>query len=122
QVLTSQGASAPPIWAAAAGGSETHLTLASNVIDVQAADYFTRNISSNTTFSFTNAPAAPNVASFIVKVASSGSFTVAWPAAVRWPGGADPVQTASGTDIYGFFTVDAGTTYYGVRLSANALP
>lgn len=43
----------------------------------------------------------------IVKVTGAGS-TLTWPAAVKWTGGgADPVQTAAGTDIYTLMQVGA---------------
>jgi len=119
EVLTSAGAGAPPVWAPAGGGSETHLALAGNTIDIQSADYFTSTVTANTTYLFTNPPAAPNVGSFIVNVENTGTFTVTWPASVRWTNGIVPNQTANGRDIYGFFTTDGGTTYYGLRLSAN---
>lgn len=44
-----------------------------------------------------------------------GSRTVNWPANVKWAGGVAPVLTtaAGGLDIFTFYTIDGGATWYG---------
>lgn len=51
----------------------------------------------------------------LIVVQDSTARTIAWPAAVKWPYGAEPeISTASGAiDIFSFFTHDGGTTWYG---------
>ena len=41
--------------------------------------------------------------------------TIVWPGTVKWPNNTVPLRTtdASRTDIWSFFTVDNGTTWYG---------
>ena len=61
------------------------------------------------TLTFT-APAGP--CNLMLKLINGGAYTITWPAAVDWAGGAEPSWTSSGTDIVAFFY--DGTTYYGV--------
>jgi len=99
---------------------ELHTTLASNAIDVQSSDYFSRTVSAATTFTFTNATAAPVTNSFILKLTDGGNFAVTWPGSVDWAGGTAPTLTTNGVDILGFFSVDGGTTWYGMMMSKDA--
>jgi hypothetical protein len=47
---------------------------------------------------------------------SSALATIAWPSSVKWAGGTAPSAPASGAkDVYNFFTLDGGTTYYGFQ-------
>ena len=47
---------------------------------------------------------------------SSSLATITWPSSVKWAGGAAPSAPASGEkDVYNFFTLDGGTTYYGFQ-------
>ena len=47
---------------------------------------------------------------------SSALATIAWPSSVKWAGGTAPSAPASGEkDVYNFFTLDGGTTYYGFQ-------
>jgi len=42
--------------------------------------------------------------------------TIAWPSSVKWAGGTAPSAPANGEkDVYNFFTLDGGTTYYGFQ-------
>jgi hypothetical protein len=57
---------------------------------------------------------------FVLKVHGYTGYTVTWPGSVRWAGGTAPDAPASGgANIYAFWTVDGGTTWYGV-LSSEA--
>jgi hypothetical protein len=68
---------------------------------------------SETTFTFSNPSATGTSCSFTLILTNGGSQTVNWPAAVDWTGGAAPSLTASGVDVLTFFTLDAGTIWYG---------
>jgi hypothetical protein len=47
---------------------------------------------------------------------SSALATIAWPSSVKWAGGTAPSAPANGEkDVYNFFTLDGGTTYYGFQ-------
>jgi len=94
----------------------------SPTIDVTLGSVFTLTTSGTTTFSFANVPSASGTAIGItVELTAGSSHTVNWPSSVDWPGGSAPDAPESGeTDIYVFFTRDAGTTWYGV-LSGDAM-
>ena len=67
------------------------------------------------TFSFSGAPSTGNAGSMTVIV--RGAFTPTWPAAVDWPGGAEPDYTTP--SVYEFLTVDGGTTVLGFQAGAE---
>jgi hypothetical protein len=53
--------------------------------------------------------------SLILRQDGTGGRTVAWPASVKWPGGAPPTITsaADAVDVYALVTRDGGATWYG---------
>lgn len=70
------------------------------------------------TVTISNPPATGTFGEIIIKFIqdSTGSWTVTWPASVKWPGGTGPVITTTattGTDCVSLKTWDGGTTYYG---------
>jgi hypothetical protein len=72
------------------------------------------NMTANCTISsFTWPSSSGQIVRRMIQVVNGGSFTLTWPAAVKWPGGTEPTQTVSGTDVYILFTTDAGTNVYG---------
>ena len=103
---------------------ETYLALTGTTvaIDCTAASVFSLTTSGGTTFSFTNVPSTSNTAiGLTLEVTAGGTHTLTWPASVKWAGGSAPDAPASGeTNIYGFYTRDAGTTWYGF-LSGDAM-
>lgn len=70
-------------------------------------------LTANCTYTFT-APSVKGRFSLIVKQDATGSRTVTWPAAVKWPGGTAPTLStaANAVDIISFLY--DGTNYYGV--------
>ncbi len=98
---------------------ETKSVISTTVIDLSTANYFTKTISSNTTFTVANVPSAGTVASFILDLTDGGSNSVYWWAGVEWPNGIEPALTASGRDVLGFFTHDGGTIWSGFMLGRN---
>ncbi len=80
-------------------------------IDLSLADFFTKSISTNSTFTFSNATSAKAQA-FIVKLTISSAAVPTWPAAVTYPGGVNPSSTlGNGTHYLGFLTFDGGTSW-----------
>jgi len=69
-------------------------------------------VNSITTLTFSNPPAAGTLRWQITQ-GGAGSYTVAWPASVKWPSGTAPtLSTAAGkVDMVTCQTFDAGTTY-----------
>jgi hypothetical protein len=77
-------------------------------IDWSEGEVFTKTLAAGAnTLTFSNVPESKT----IIVVLTGAASTVTWPAAVKWPGGTEPTQTASGEDVYTF--VKAGATIYG---------
>jgi hypothetical protein len=75
-------------------------------------------LTGNCTFTFPTLTAGESF-TLLLRQDGTGSRTVTWPAAVRWPGGTAPTitSTASRTDKY-VFTCD-GTRWYGSNAGQN---
>jgi hypothetical protein len=77
-------------------------------INWSLSDNFYETINANTAFTFSN---MQDGLSNMVAVASTGAYTVSWPAAVKWPTGVVPVHSGAGkTDVYAFVRIN-GVTY-----------
>jgi hypothetical protein len=85
-------------------------------IDWSLGNVFTKTLAnSGNTITFSNLADGQTIT---VRLTGGGAgCTVTWPA-VKWPGGAVPVQTTSGTDVYTFFRDGANT--YGSYTQAHA--
>jgi hypothetical protein len=90
----------------------------SNIVAVAALDvncglgnYFTKTISGNSTFTFSNVPATSSY-SFILELTHT-SGTVTWPASVQWPNSSTPSLTTGKTHLFVFITDDAGARWRG---------
>lgn len=90
-----------------AGNSSTALTLSWNNAPSQKV-----TLTGNCTFTFSNPIAGE---SYIIKLVQdgTGSRTVTWPAAVKWPGGVAPTLStaAASVDLVSFYY--DGTSYFG---------
>lgn len=91
--------------------------VASTAIDLSLTDFFTKSISSNTTFTFTN-PTASKAQAFAVQLSISSGAVDTWPAAVKWSGGTKPTF-GNGNHIIGFLTFDGGTTWTGIPVAVS---
>jgi hypothetical protein len=101
--------------------NETYVAMSANDVDCETGNFFSKTISANTTFTFSNPPASGTAYGFVLQLTVSGTRTVTWPSAVDWAGGSAPDAPASGeTDILCFITRDGGTTWYGF-LAGDAL-
>ena len=91
-------------------------------IDLTGGNVFTLTADQNTTFTFSNpSPTGKSCAFTLIWTQDSSDRTIAWPASVDWAGGSAPdVTSGSGKiDIYTFFTMDAGTIWYGFQAGAE---
>lgn len=80
-------------------------------IDCSTANYFTKTISANSTFTFSNAPSSRAYGFTLELTHTSG--TVTWPAAVKWPADTAPTLTTGKTHLFVFVTDDGGTRWRG---------
>lgn len=92
---------------------------AGNVVSVAALDincstgnYFTKTISANSTFTFSNVPSS-RAYSFTLEV-DHNSGTISWPSSVKWAGDEAPTLTTGKTHIFIFVTDDGGSRWRGV--------
>ena len=103
--------------------TKTALSAAASVaIDITNGNVFTITPDQNTTFTFTNpSPTGKSCAFTLIWTQDSSDRTIAWPASVDWAGGSAPdVTSGSGKrDVYTFFTLDAGTIWYGFQAGAD---
>ncbi len=110
-----QGGTASATAAAAAVAlTPTTVAVAALAVDWSAGQIFTKTIGVSSTFTFSNDTSGQTI---VLVLTASGAFTATFPT-VLWPGGAQPVQTSTGTDIYTF--VKAGSTIYGSAVQAMA--
>ena len=89
---------------------------ATTTLDLSQGNTFYVTISASTTFAFSNVPTGSNLTNFsIITYNSAGGYAISWPASVTWAGAQTPARTtASGkSDIYTFFTLNAGTNIIG---------
>jgi hypothetical protein len=83
-------------------------------IDCSAGNYFTKTISSNSTFTFSNATSSRAISFTLELTHTSG--TVTWPASVKWPSDTAPTLTTGKTHLFMFVTDDGGTRWRGAAL------
>jgi len=84
-------------------------------IECSAGNYFTKTISANSTFTFSNAPVSRAYSFTLELTHTSGSVT--WPPSVQWPGGSAPTLTAGKTHLFMFVTDDGGSRWCGAGLA-----
>ena len=86
-------------------------------IDCSTGNYFTKAISANSTFTFSNAPSSGTAYAFTLEIDVTGTgTTITWPSTVKWNGGTAPSLTDTKTHLFMFVTVDGGTTFRGSAL------
>ena len=103
--------------------TKTALSAAASVtIDIEDGNVFTLTPDQNTTFVFSNpSPTGKSCAFTLVWTQDSSDRTITWPGTVDLAGGSAPdVTSGSGKrDVYTFFTMDAGTIWYGFQAGAD---
>ena len=94
-------------------------TVTLNLVD---GNVFNITMIANVTFVFSGATSG-KACSFglYLNQDTTGSWTVTWPAGVKWAGGTPPTltATASATDLLVFESIDGGTTWCGSLVGAN---
>lgn len=97
-------------------------TYAGNVVAVSALDidcstgnYFTKSISADSTFTFSNIPSSRAFA-FTVEIDVSGDRTISWPSSVSFPSATAPTLTSGKTHLFFFVTNDGGTSFRAASL------
>ena len=105
---------APALKAYSEFVSNTTVSGLATTLDLAASNFFNLTMSSNTTFTFSNAPTG-RVVSFVIVATqdATGGRTITWPAGSRYAGGVVPpaTTTANAIDIWNVLTYNAGTTY-----------
>ena len=103
--------------------TKTALSAAATVdIDLEDGNVFTITPDQNTAFTFSNpSPTGKACAFTLVWTQDSSDRTISWPGTVDWAGGSAPdVRSGAGKlDFYMFFTMDAGTIWYGFQAGAD---
>jgi hypothetical protein len=84
-------------------------------INCSLGNYFTKTIAANSTFTFSNVPAAGTAYAFTLEVThTSGAIT--WPASVQWAASVAPTLSTGKTHLFMFVTDDGGTRWRGAAL------
>ena len=96
----------------------TTITSSSNAatLNLRDGNSFLHDLTENVTYTFSNPAASGKLSMFTLKVIQGSSARViTWPTSVDWAAATAPTLTATndGVDIFVFFTIDGGTTYYG---------
>jgi len=89
---------------------------ATTTLDLSQGNTFYVTMSATTTIAFSNVPTGSNLTNFsIITYNSAGGYAISWPASVTWAGGQTPARTTTSgkSDIYTFFTLNAGTNIIG---------
>lgn len=84
-------------------------------IDCSAANYFTKTVSTNSAFTFSNAPASYSYG-FTLEVTHTGG-DITWPTAVKWPNDISPDLITGKTHLFMFVTDDGGSRWRGAALA-----
>ena len=96
----------------------TTITSSSNAatLNLRDGNSFLHDLTENVTYTFSNPAASGKVSMFVLKIIQGSSARViTWPSSVDWAAATAPTLTATndGVDVFVFFTIDGGTTYYG---------
>jgi hypothetical protein len=92
-------------------------------LNLENGNVFRVSLNANiTTLTISNPAGTGNACSFTLIFNADGTArTVTWPTAVKWPGGTAPTLTStnSRSDVFVFYTNDAGTTWYAMTAAQN---
>lgn len=94
--------------------AQTSIAVAALDIDCSLGNYYTKTISSSSTFTFSNIPASRSYSFTLCVTHDSGTIT--WPASVKWPQNTAPVLTTYRNHKFMFSTYDGGSVFYGAAL------
>lgn len=86
-------------------------------IDCSTGNFFTKAISTSSTFTFSNVPSSGTAYAFTLEIDVTGTSTaITWPSSVKFPGDTAPTLTDTKTHLFMFVTNDGGTTFRGSSL------
>jgi len=91
-------------------------------LDCSTCNVFDVSLSASVTaLTISNIPITGRAFGFTLKLNITGSFTITWPASVKWANGTAPTltTTAGKVDVLEFFTIDNGTTIYAFVAGQN---
>lgn len=94
--------------------AQTSIAVAALDIDCSLGNYFTKTITSNSTFTFSNIPASRSYSFTLCVTHDSGTIT--WPGSVKWPKNTAPTLTTYKKHKFMFVTNDGGSVFYGAAL------
>ena len=97
------------------GVSQAATAMGALDLDLRTSNYFTKTISGNSTFTFSNPAASGTVTTFTLELTHS-SGTVTWPSSVKWNADTAPTLTTGKTHLFMFVTDDGGSRYRGSAL------
>ena len=94
--------------------AQTSIAVAALDIDCSLGNYFTKTISSSSTFTFSNIPASRSYSFTLCVTHNSGTIT--WPGSVKWPKNTAPTLNTYKKHKFMFVTNDEGSVFYGAAL------
>ena len=97
------------------GYAQTVVAVSGTSVDCSSGNYFTKTISSNTTFSFTNVPSS-RAYSFTLELTHNGG-TASWPSSVKFPADTAPTLTTGKTHLFIFVTDNGGSRWRAAALA-----
>ena len=94
------------------------VTSSSNAVslDLRTAGNFSHDLTENTTISFANPAASGKVSGATLRIIQgSTARTITWNSSIKWAADTAPTLSTgdNDVDIFTFYTVDEGATYYG---------
>jgi len=94
------------------------VTSSSNAVSInlRTANNFSHTLTEATTISFANPAASGKVSALTLRVIQDSSArAITWHSSIKWAGDVAPTLSSGNADVdvFVFYTVDAGTTYYG---------
>jgi hypothetical protein len=128
QALLSQGSGTPPVWGNTFAASSftgkinplgylsTIAPIAASNLDLSTADFFTKTISTATTFTLSGLPSSGTVFYFMLELTNGAAGAVTWWSGITWTSSSSQIAPvlSAGRDIIGFYTKDGGTTWTGI--------
>ena len=127
---TPDGGSGPTerVRITSAGTLQTSADYKEGVVTANTSTAYTINIANGTlqiltltgncTFTFPTATAGKSF-TLLLKQDATGSRTVTWPAAVKWPGGTAPTITSTASKLDKYVFTSDGTNWYGSNAGQN---
>jgi hypothetical protein len=90
-------------------------------LNLAAATEWTVTITGNTTFAFSNVPAAGTSQIVALRLTNAGSYTISWPAGTTFASGIAPTFTTNGVDILGVKYDTVTSSYMILVIGLNML-